>query len=86
MLRRVLTKLWNKEGVHRVGILFEYRDEKAFAACQSLLEKHYIPIVKKFITKVLAVVVLWYTNLVLKNLNNKFIVRDINNDNCNCYL
>ena len=42
MLRRVLTKLWNKEGVHRVGILFEYRDEKAFAACQSLLEKHYI--------------------------------------------
>ena len=86
MLRRVLTKLWNKEGVHRVGILFEYRDEKAFAACQSLLEKHYIPIVKKFITKVLAVVVLWYTNLVLKNLNNKFTVRDINNDNCNCYL
>ena len=27
--------------------------------------------VKKFITKVVAVVVLWYTNLVLKNLNNK---------------
>ena len=52
MLRRVLTKLWNKEGVHRVGILFEYRDEKAFAACQSLLEKHYIPMVKTFITKV----------------------------------
>ena len=86
MLRRVLTKLWNKEGVHRVGILFEYRDEKAFAACQSLLEKHYIPMVKKFITKVVAVVVLWYTNLLLKNLNNKFTVRDINNDNCNCYL
>ena len=52
MLRRVLTKLWNKEGVHRVGILFEYRDEKAFATCQSLLEKHYIPTVKTFITKV----------------------------------
>ena len=52
MLRRVLTKLWNKEGVHRVGILFEYRDEQAFAACQSLLEKHYIPMVKTFITKV----------------------------------
>ena len=29
MLRRVLTKLWNKECVHRVGILFEYKDEKA---------------------------------------------------------
>ena len=86
MLRRVLTKLWNKEGVHRVGILFEYKDEKAFAACESLLEKHYIPMVKTFITKVVAVVVLWYTNLVLKNLNNKFIVRDINNDNSICYL
>ena len=46
MLRTILTKLWNKEGVQRVGILFEYRDEKAFAACQSLLEKHYIPMVK----------------------------------------
>ena len=53
MLRRVLTKLWNKEGVHRVGILFEYRDEKAYIACQSLLEKHYIPMVKTFITKVI---------------------------------
>ena len=53
MLRRVLTKLWNKEGVHRVGILFEYRDEKAYVACQSLLEKHYIPMVKTFITKVI---------------------------------
>ena len=52
MLRRVLTRIWNKEGVARVGILFEYRDEKAFAACQSLLEKHYIPMVKTFITKV----------------------------------
>ena len=30
MLRRVLTRIWNKEGVARVGILFEYRDEKAF--------------------------------------------------------
>ena len=39
MLRRVLTKLWNKEGVHRVGILFEYRDKKAFADCQSFARK-----------------------------------------------
>ena len=52
MLRRVLTKLWNKENVHKAGILFEYRDEKAFYECQSLLEKHYIPMVKTFITKV----------------------------------
>ena len=26
--------------------------KKAFAACKSLLEKHYIPMVKTFITKV----------------------------------
>ena len=53
MLRRVLTRIWNKEGVARVGILFEYRDEKAYVSCQSLLEKHYIPMVKTFITKVI---------------------------------
>ena len=53
MLRRVLTKLWNKEGVHRVGILFEYRDEKAYVSRQSLLEKRYIPMVKTFIIKVI---------------------------------
>ena len=51
MLRRVLTKLWNKEVVHRVGILFKYRDEKSIAECQSLLEKYYIPLIKTFITK-----------------------------------
>ena len=32
--------------------LFEYGDEKSFTAYQSLLEKHYIPMVKTFITKV----------------------------------
>ena len=53
MLRRVLTKLWNKKGVYRVGVLFEYSDEKAYASCQDLLEKHYIPMVKTFITKVI---------------------------------
>ena len=31
MLRRVLTRIWNKEGVARVGILFEYKDDKRFA-------------------------------------------------------
>ena len=28
MLRRVLTRIWNKEGVARVGILFEYRENQ----------------------------------------------------------
>ena len=47
-----MTKLRNKKGVHRVGILFEYRDDKAFALYQDLLEKHYIPTLKTFMTKV----------------------------------
>ena len=52
LLRRVVTKIWNKEGVARVGILFEYRDEKAFVACQTLLDKYHAPQVKTFVNKV----------------------------------
>ena len=52
MLRRVLTRIWNKDGVARVGILFEYRDEKAFVACQTLLDKYHAPKVKTFVNKV----------------------------------
>ena len=52
MLRRVLTRIWNKDGVSRVGILFEYRDEKAFVACQTLLDKYHAPKVKTFVNKV----------------------------------
>ena len=52
MLRRVLTRIWNKEGVERVGILFEYKDEKSFVACQTLLDKYHAPKVKTFVNKV----------------------------------
>ena len=52
LLRRVLTRIWNKEGVARVGILFEYKDEKAFIACQTLLDKYHAPTVKTFVNKV----------------------------------
>ena len=52
MLRRVLTRIWNKEGVARVGILFEYRNEKAFVECQTLLDKYHAPKVKTFVNKV----------------------------------
>ena len=52
MLRRALTRIWNKEGVARVGILLEYRDEKAFVECQTLLDKYHAPKVKTFINKV----------------------------------
>ena len=41
MLRRVLTRIWNKEGVARVGILFEYKDENAYVKGQKVIEKHF---------------------------------------------
>ena len=32
MLRRVVTRIWNKKHAFRVGIVFEYRDQAAFEA------------------------------------------------------
>ena len=52
LARRVVTKIWNKEGAFRVGILFEYKGEKAYKDCQKLLEKHILPHFKDFNTKV----------------------------------
>ena len=52
LLRVVTTKIWNKEGAFRVGILFEYKGEKAYKDCQKLLEKHILPHFKDFNTKV----------------------------------
>jgi len=51
MVRRVVTKIWNREGAFRVGILFEYTGEKAYKDCQKLLEKHILPHFKDFNTK-----------------------------------
>ena len=52
MVRRVVTRIWNREGAFRVGILFEYTDEKAYKNCQELLDKHILPHFKDFNTKV----------------------------------
>ena len=52
MLRRVVTQIWNKEQSHRVGIIFEYRDQEAYTKCQKLLEEHYLPAVEGLTTKV----------------------------------
>ena len=53
MMRRVVTQIWNKEGTFRVGILFEYKDQAVFKNCLSLLEKHYLPHLKDYNTKVI---------------------------------
>ena len=52
MLRRAVTQIWNKEQSYRVGIVFEYRDQDAYVACQALLEEHYLPAVEGLTTKV----------------------------------
>ena len=52
MLRRVVTRVWNKEGRDAVGILFEYRDQDAFKQCQKLLEVEYITKIGDFNSKV----------------------------------
>ena len=43
LLRVVTTKIWNKEGISRLGHLFEYEDEKAYRACQEIIEKKIMP-------------------------------------------
>jgi len=52
LLRRALTKVWNKKGASKVAITFEYKDDQSFVACQRLLEKYHHPKVKNFANKV----------------------------------
>jgi hypothetical protein len=52
MLRRVVTRIWNKQHAFRVGILFEYRDQAAFEDCKPLLEQYYLSAVEGLATKV----------------------------------
>ncbi|CAI8403585.1 hypothetical protein OAS27_05855 [Alphaproteobacteria bacterium] len=37
MLSFTLTQVWNKQGKHRLGLYFSYRDEKAFIDCQKII-------------------------------------------------
>ena len=39
ILRIVTTKVWNKEGVSRLGHLFEYEDDKAYQKCQPIFRE-----------------------------------------------
>ena len=43
MVRRVVTRIWNREGAFRVGILFENTDEKAYKNCQEIIAKEIMP-------------------------------------------
>ena len=39
MLRFTITRVWNKEGVFRIGYLFEYKNEKAYKDCQEIWQE-----------------------------------------------
>ena len=39
MTSNINTQIWNKEGVFRLGNMWEYKDEKAFIACQNLFRE-----------------------------------------------
>ena len=38
-LRQTVSQVWNKEGVFMLGNMWEYKDEKAFIACQTLFRE-----------------------------------------------
>ncbi|MBL6679323.1 MAG: DUF6974 family protein [Candidatus Puniceispirillales bacterium] len=38
-IRQTVTQIWNKEGALRLGHLWEYKDEKAFIACQKIFRE-----------------------------------------------
>ena len=38
-LRQTVSQVWNKEGVFMLGNMWEYKDEKAFIACQKLFRE-----------------------------------------------
>ena len=38
-IRQTVSQIWNKEGVFRLGTMWEYKDEKAFIECQKLFSE-----------------------------------------------
>ena len=39
LLRCVIVKVWNKEGMFRLGHMFEYKDEESFKKCQPIWQE-----------------------------------------------
>ena len=39
LLRCVIVKVWNKEGMFRLGNMFEYKDEESFKKCQPIWQE-----------------------------------------------
>ena len=39
LLRFSILRIWNKEGIFRLGYLFEYKDETAYKNCQDIWQQ-----------------------------------------------
>ena len=39
LMRFTILRIWNKEGIFRLGYLFEYRDESAYNDCQEIWQQ-----------------------------------------------
>ena len=46
-IRQTVSQIWNKEGVFRLGTLWDYKDEKAFVECQKLFREAEMKFEKK---------------------------------------
>ncbi len=60
-IRQTVSQTWNKEGVFRLGTMWEYKDEKAFIECQNLFREAE----KKFNQK---------TQIAVKDFSNRGII------------
>ena len=39
MIRFTILRIWNKDGIFRLGYLFEYEDDKAYQKCQPIFQE-----------------------------------------------
>ena len=39
LLKRTVTQIWNSNNVYRIGITFEYKDEKSYVKVQKILSE-----------------------------------------------
>ena len=46
-LRQTVSQIWNRKGTFKLGFMWEYKDEKAFNACQKLFRIAEAEFVKK---------------------------------------
>ena len=48
-LRQTVSQIWNRKGTFKLGFMWEYKDERAFNACQKLFRIAEAEFVKKLV-------------------------------------